>query len=278
MGASLLAISDLHTSHPANRRFAESIEPGSDEDWLIVAGDVADTFADIEWTLQLLRGRFRRVVWTPGNHELWTLKSDPVQLRGDHRYQALVEMCRGLGVHTPEDEYLRWEEPGDPVLVVPVFVLYDYSFRALGTRTQAESLAAAYDSGVVCTDEFLLHPDPYPDRAAWCRARVAHTERRLAEVDPTTPTVLVSHWPLDRRPTEILRHPEFAQWCGTELTQGWHTRFRAKVVVYGHLHLSRTTVYDGVRFEEVSLGYPHERAHRAVRPAVRSVLPGVGPC
>lgn len=278
MAGSLLAISDLHVSHPDNRRFTEAIEPHDDDDWLIVAGDVADTFADVGWALRLLRSRFRRVVWAPGNHELWTLRSDPVQLRGEHRYQALVELCRDLGVDTPEDPYPHWDGPHGPVQVAPVFVLYDYTFRAPGTTTQAESLAAAYESGVVCTDEFLLHPDPHPDRAAWCRARVAHTERRLADLDPALPTVLVSHWPLDRRPTEILRHPEFAQWCGTELTHGWHMRYHAEVAVYGHLHVPRTTVHDGVRFEEVSLGYPEEWSTRSVRPTLRTVLPGAPAC
>jgi hypothetical protein len=33
--------------------------------------------------------------------------------------------------------------------------------------------------------------------------------------------------------------------------------------VYGHLHIPRTTWYDGVRFEEVSLGYPAEWAKRS---------------
>ena len=44
----------------------------------------------------------------------------------------------------------------------------------------------------------------------------------------------------------------------TTRTADWHTRFRAEVAVYGHLHIPRTTHYDGVRFEEVSLGYPRE--------------------
>ena len=35
-------------------------------------------------------------------------------------------------------------------------------------------------------------------------------------------------------------------------------RFRAVAAVYEHLYIPRTTHYDGVRFEEVSLGYPRE--------------------
>ena len=53
-------------------------------------------------------------------------------------------------------------------------------------------------------------------------------------------------------------YPEFALWCGTTATADWHTRYNAVCSVYGHLHIPRTTYYDGVRFEEVSLGYPRE--------------------
>jgi hypothetical protein len=45
-------------------------------------------------------------------------------------------------------------------------------------------------------------------------------------------------------------------------------------VVYGHLHIPRVTWYDGVRFEEVSLGYPREWGRRGTRPAgPRQILP-----
>jgi hypothetical protein len=53
-----------------------------------------------------------------------------------------------------------------------------------GARTKQEALALAYESGVVCTDEVLLHPDPHASRDAWCEARVTATERRLAELGP----------------------------------------------------------------------------------------------
>jgi hypothetical protein len=126
---------------------------------------------------------------------------------------------------------------------------------------------------VVCTDEFLLHPDPYPGREDWCWARIEETERRLAACDPALPTVLVNHYPLVREPTNVLRYPEFAQWCGTDRTADWHLRFRAAVVIYGHLHIPRTTFHDGVRFEEVSLGYPREWRRFGVQPnPVRAVL------
>ncbi|MGW4235995.1 metallophosphoesterase family protein [Streptomyces sp. NPDC004749] len=269
----LLAVSDLHIAYDENRALVEGLRPHSDQDWLIVAGDVAEKYAGIEWALRLLAGRFSRVLWTPGNHELWTHPKDPCALRGEERYLRLVELCRELGIVTPEDPYPVWEGAGGPAVVAPLFLLYDYTFRAPGTTTTADSLRVATEAGVVCTDEYFLHPDPHPGRDAWCRSRVAATERRLQALDPSLPTVLFNHYPLVREPTRILRHPEFAQWCGTELTADWHVRFRAVSVVYGHLHIPRVTRYDGVRFEEVSIGYPREWRPRPPREPLRQILP-----
>lgn len=255
----LLATSDLHVTYQQNRDFVAEIRPHSPDDWLIVAGDVGERFDDIEWTLATLRKRFHTVVWSPGNHELWTTKDDPVQSRGEVRYKQLVELCRSLDVLTPEDEFAVFESgPDGPVAVAPLFTLYDYTFRPPGTTDKESALAVAQEAGIVCTDEYFLHPDPHPSREAWCAARVAETERRLAAVDPALKTVLINHWPLVRDPTFILRYPEFALWCGTERTADWHVRFRAAVAVYGHLHIPRTIRKDGIRFDEVSLGYPRE--------------------
>jgi 3',5'-cyclic AMP phosphodiesterase CpdA len=270
----LFATSDLHVAYPDNRRLVERLGGGHAEDWLLVAGDVAERVEDVEWALGELRSRFGTVVWAPGNHELWTTpRGDPHGLRGEARYQRLVEVCRRLGVFTPEDPYPTWDGPGGPLVVVPLFLLYDYSFRPAGS-TAEQALARAWNAGVVCTDEFVLHPDPYPSRDAWCRARVAATLPRLAEIPAGQRTVLVSHWPLHPGPTAVLRLPEFSIWCGTMLTADWHVRFRAALAVYGHLHIPRTTRYDGVRFEEVSLGYPREWQRRpAPPPVLRRVLP-----
>lgn len=271
----LLAISDLHITYPENRRVLEGLRASSPEDWLIVCGDVSELSGDVEWALGLLRERFATVLWVPGNHDLWTTPEDPVQLRGEARYRHLVAVCRRLGVLTPEDPFPVWDGPGGPATIAPLFVLYDYSFGANIAPTKEQALARAYAAGVVCSDELVLHPDPYTSREAWCEARVRESERRLAARDPELPTVLVNHFPLIRDPTRVLYHPEFAQWCGTVRTADWHVRFGAKAVVYGHLHIPRVTWHDGARFTEVSLGYPREWHRRGLaRGVLRPVLPG----
>ena len=272
----LLALSDLHVAHPQNREVVTGMTPGNDDDWLLLAGDVGESYPDIEWALRTLADKYATVVWTPGNHELWTRRQDPVDLRGEQRYLALVELCRKIGIRTPEDPYPVWHGPGGPVTVAPVFLLYDYTFRPDGALTKEQGLKLAYEKGIVCSDEALLHPDPYHAIEEWCSARIQATQKKLADRDPALPVVFVTHYPLVREPTRVLRYPVFAQWCGTTRTEDWHLRYNAAAVVYGHLHIPRVTWYDGVRFEEVSLGYPREWGRRPTPPSLpRQILPAV---
>lgn len=211
----------------------------------------------------------------PGNHELWTTGKDPVQVFGRARYDYLVTMCDEMGIVTPEHPFPVWTEQGGPATIVPMFLLYDYTFLPPpGATTKAEGLAIARERNVVATDEFLLSSEPYATRDAWCRDRLRHTKARLDELDWMTPTVLVNHFPLRREPCDVLFFPEFSLWCGTTETADWHTRYNAVCSVYGHLHIPRTTWYDDVRFEEVSVGYP-PREWRRRKPYrwLRQILP-----
>lgn len=162
--------------------------------------------------------------------------------------ETAADVERALGV--PADRFARvvrapgnhelWTHPQDPV-------------RLRGEERYRYLVGLCRDRGV------LTPEDPYPARDDWCRARVELTERRLAALDPALPTVLVDHFPLVREPALVLRRPESAQWCGTGLTADRRLRHRPAAVVHGHPRIPRTTLYDGVRFEEVSPGHPRER-------------------
>lgn len=268
----LLAISDLHLGSPTNRDALEELGNYPD-DWLIVAGDVAESFGRIGEGLAALRRRFAKVVWVPGNHELWSLPGQDGGLRGQERYLALVELARAHDVLTPEDPWPVWTGEGGPVRIVPVFLLYDYSFAPPGL-SPPEVIAWAAEADIHPVDEALLHPDPYPSRAAWCHARLDATVRRLEELEPGIPSVLVSHWPLREDLVRIPRVPRFAPWCGTVATRSWPARFGAVACVYGHLHVRGRRWLDGIRFEEVSLGYPRQwQPARGMAAYVRQILP-----
>lgn len=255
----LFAISDLHLDRPANRGVLNKIEPHHD-DWLLIAGDVGHSVDHLRLCFDTLVPRFARVVWTPGNHDLWSA-GRPGETQGVARYDELVGLASSYGVCTPEDPFPIFEGTCGPLVIAPVFVLYDYSFRPQWVSLE-DVLEWAAGADCVCADEYFLKPDPYPTRGTWCRARCIETERKLAARPDNLPTVLISHFALEEALAVLPRAPRFTPWCGTRRTKDWHKRFDARAVVYGHLHIPRTRMLDGVPFQEVSLGYPEQWARR----------------
>ncbi len=271
----LWAISDLHVGFEANRLAVEAL-PAYPGDWLILGGDTGDTAAQLQLVLDVVTARFAKVIWVPGNHDLWTPRQWPDAKRGVAHYERLVDQCRNAGVLTPEDPFVEW--PGEPrAVIAPCFTLYDYSFAPAG-MTPADAVAWAAAERVRCADELLLHPAPFASREAWCEARVAYTEARLEAIPTGRPIVFVGHFPLRADLAVLPRIPRFTIWCGTTRTTAWHTRFPFEVVVSGHLHMRSTRWRDGVRFEEVSLGYPAQwQQAKGAAAYLRQILPPPAP-
>lgn len=271
----LWAISDLHVGFEVNRQAVEAL-PAYPDDWLILGGDTGDTPAQLQRVLDVVTTRFAKVIWVPGNHDLWTPRQWPDAERGVAHYERLVDQCRRAGVLTPEDPFVEW--PGEPrAVVAPCFTLYDYSFAPAGL-SPAEAVAWAATERVRCADEILLDPSPYASREAWCEARVAYTEDRLGAIPAGRPIVFVGHFPLRADLAILPRIPRFTIWCGTTRTADWHTRFPFEVVVSGHLHMRSTRWRDGVRFEEVSLGYPAQwQQEKGAAAYLRPILPAPAP-
>jgi 3',5'-cyclic AMP phosphodiesterase CpdA len=252
----LWATSDLHVGYEENRRAVEAL-PAHPDDWLIIAGDTGETPAHLDFVLRTLEPRFKQLIWTPGNHDLWTPRSLPPEQRGVAHYERLVSLCRTYGVLTPEDPFAKWPGDGPTRAIVPAFTLFDYSFRPASVRRE-NAIEWAGNTGVRSVDEDFLAPDPYPTRDEWCAARVEATEARLAALPTDVKLIVVNHFPLRQDLAVLPRVPRFSIWCGTTKTNDWHRRFNIEAVVYGHLHLRSSKTIDGVRFEEVSLGYPKQ--------------------
>lgn len=252
----LWATSDLHVGYEENRRVVDAL-PAFPDDWLILAGDTGETPAHLDFVLRSLEPKFAQVIWTPGNHDLWTPKTLPPDQRGAAHYERLVALCRRYGVFTPEDPYPRWPGDGPLRAIVPTFTLFDYSFRP-DHIAREDALTWAAETGIRSADEDLLAPNPYPNCDEWCAARVAATEARLDAIPRDAKLIVANHFPLRRDLAVLPRIPRFSIWCGTMRTNDWHRRYHFETVVSGHLHLRSSREIDGVKFEEVSLGYPKQ--------------------
>ena len=276
----LYAIADLHLGHKFNAQAWESLQPHLD-DSLIICGDIGENMDHLNHAFMKARANFAKVYWVPGNHELYTMpNSGHKALRGEAKYNGCVAIAQAHGILTPEDEWEKWEGDGGPAIIALCFTLYDYSFRPKDVSREGALAWAREDRGTQATDETLLHSDPYETRDEWCHARIAATEKKLAEAKATgLPLVIVNHWPLREDLITIPLAPRFTLWCGTTLTKDWHNEYNAKVVVTGHLHVRRTDWIDKTRFEEVSLGYPKQwegarQEGKDVNDLLREILPG----
>jgi 3',5'-cyclic AMP phosphodiesterase CpdA len=252
----LYAISDLHLANKPNRDALLNLHYYKN-DWLILAGDIGETPELLKFALSFLTTRFKQIIWVPGNHDLWTFPLNENGKKGIDKYFQQVDICRGYHVLTPEDEYPLAVFDGKQYIIAPTFTLYDYSFRP-GEIPFEQALDWAEESGVICTDEDLLFPHPYRSIVDWCHQRCEYTEKRLSELPGEVPIVLVNHYPVIEEHAKLWRFPRFTLWCGTKQTEAWMTRYNIKIVVYGHIHIRGTKYKDGVKFEEVSFGYPRD--------------------
>src|SRR5215813_1861480 len=94
----VFATSDLHTDYKENFLWlTELSDTAYRDDTLIVAGDISDRMEVIRETLLLLRSKFRRVLFTPGNHELWVRKVEHDSIEKLHQ---VLKLCETLDVVT----------------------------------------------------------------------------------------------------------------------------------------------------------------------------------
>jgi hypothetical protein len=256
----------------------------------LLTAAVGESLKTLNEAFEIAKQHFKYVFWVPGNHELYTSSTAPDEekhLRGEAKYMACVMAAKKHSVLTPEDKYMTWiykNEDGmqSGAVICPVFTLYDYSFRP-DNVTREGCLDWAMEEGIKATDETLLYPTPYDTRDEWCHRLVSESETKLERAASSgLPLVIINHWPLREDTIFIPKVPRFTLWCGTKKTANWHTKYHAKVVVTGHLHVRRTDWIDGVRFEEVSLGYPRQWKEAKdvgndVNTMMREILPGPHP-
>src|SRR5215212_6201683 len=94
----VFATSDLHTDYKENFLWLTQLsDTAYRDDTLIVAGDISDRLEIIRETLLLLRSKFRHVLFTPGNHELWVRNSEYDSIE---KLQQILQLCDSLAVAT----------------------------------------------------------------------------------------------------------------------------------------------------------------------------------
>ena len=241
----LFATSDVHADYKENFNWLKQLSNTAyRDDALIVAGDVSDRLEIIRETLKLLRAKFRHVLFTPGNHELWARNEgfDSIE-----KLRRVLSLCEEIDVTTRP---LRLED----VWVVPLFSWYDGVFHS------EEEERAARKSWVdfhVC--KWPEDAVPLPDY--FLRMNEPHLKIYDA------PVVTFSHF----NPRSDLFPPKqylrFSWLESISLCAALDSQIRmlkSRTHVCGHTHTTIDRVIDGVRYIQNAVRYPRERTAASI--------------
>jgi calcineurin-like phosphoesterase family protein len=178
--------SDLHMDHHPEVIDLIAARVAGAVDVLIVAGDVTPTIERLRAALTHLREFVPRVVYVPGNHDLWCRQGTP---DSRERYlEALPDACAGAGA-----DYL----PAGPIVLDGVTLVgqtgwYDYSLR----DPTLDVPLAAYERGVLgplawSDKQYVVWPGV--DDGALTELMSTRLRENLAEAPRDRPVWVVTH-------------------------------------------------------------------------------------
>jgi hypothetical protein len=273
-GPLVFALSDVHADHGENLAWLRALPaPAGAGAALILAGDVADDLGLLGEVLRCLRDKFSALFFVPGNHDLWVRRGEcPDSAR---KFDRVMSLAEALGVHTRPARV--GGAPGGSVWIVPLLSWY------VGPDEDEESLFVVKpgeDASLeMWSDRYFVRWPPLP--ASTPARYFLDMNAPYLGRSWDAPVISFSHF-LPRRdlifstPAEraalpsvpVDEHPEFnfSRVAGCAGLDGQIRRLGAAVHVYGHQHRDRDRRVDGVRYVSCCLGYPRERARRALGP------------
>ena len=267
----LVLTSDLHVDHHPEvvTLVAERVR-ALGPDVLVVAGDVSSQLETLEAALAALRATAPRLLFVPGNHDLWTLPGAP---SSRERYERdIPAACARAGADAIG---MAPVEIGG-VVFCGVTGWYDFSLRnrALDATFTPEDYRRGAWGRLRWNDTArIVWPDGEGrplDPPAICDAQVASLERQLADAGARPTVVVTHHLPFAGLVTSKGEPPwDFINgFMGSDrLGEAMCRAANVRAGVCGHTHFRKRVDVDGAggRFavETSPVGYPREYARMA---------------
>lgn len=237
----VLAISDVHIDYDANARWIAGLSVADyQDDVLILAGDVTDRRRRLDWCLRTLARRFKRMLFVPGNHDLWVIREE----RSRHSLQKFDDVRAVVEASGASMEPFRKRG----VAIVPLLSWYDYSFGEPSEELRSmwmDYRACRWPGG--CSDTDVA-------------AHFAACNRTPARLEGDT-VITFSHFlpRIDVMPDDV---PHTQRWLypilGSARLERQLRRINPHMHVYGHSHINRHVRLDGVSYVNNAFGYPSE--------------------
>ncbi len=237
----VFALSDIHIDYDVNAKWIANLSIAEyQEDVLILAGDVTDTLRLLEWCLSTLVKRFNKVLFVPGNHELWVLRDD----REKNSLQKFDDVC--AVVESSGASMQPFRRRG--VSIIPLLAWYDYSFGEPSEElrsTWMDYRACRWPSGFTEKDvaaHFAAFNDKHVSQVGDKVITYSHFLPRIDLMPRFIPSAGRVLYPV----------------LGSTQLERQLRRLNSDTHVYGHSHVNRHVTIDGVTYINNAFGYPSE--------------------
>jgi predicted phosphodiesterase len=244
----VFALSDIHVDYAVNARWISDLSTADyTEDLLILAGDVTDVLASLEWCLGLLAARFHKVLFVPGNHDLWVSR-DNVPGTSLEKFDKVAAAAAAAGVSMAPLH-------GRGVSIYPLLGWYDHSFGEPSSR-----LRALWMDYRTCR-----WPEGFDDRRVASHLASLNEAHIPVSTEPDGRKVITFSHFVPRRDLVPpgYRLGDFLQpVLGSEQLEHQLRRCRSSLHIFGHHHINRNVQIDGVTYINNAYGYPHERTSK----------------
>ncbi|MBD3305675.1 metallophosphoesterase [candidate division KSB3 bacterium] len=238
----IFAVSDLHTDFHENWGVIQRLpDDAYQEDTLIVAGDIASQLEIIGATLAALRSKFRHVFYVPGNHELWVGDGPGDSIE---KFFQILALCERLGVQTSPAQI-------GTVWIVALFSWYAADFDDDGHRYARQLRGWA---------DFYSCRWPHDIRRNIARY---FSELNIPQIQAyPAPVISFSHFvprPELLPPRQFLFFKALPRVAGSRLIEAQIRQLRSQIHIFGHSHIRRDLVLEGIRYVQNPLSYPREK-------------------
>ncbi len=234
----IFTISDIHGDYDVNLKKVEAISAVEyKNDVLLVPGDLSHKLSLSIAILKLLKARFSRVFFVPGNHDVWLDRGDfEDSLK---KFEHLLNVVHDHGIETGPCRL-------GTVVLLPIFSWYDYSFampEASHKMVWSDLVRCKWPLELESlTTHFLGMNRSLPVHEGDTVITYSHFVPRIDILSPR----LVNHI------------PHIIPFLGSESIDRQIREFQSQIHIFGHLHYNLNVKKDGVLYINNALGYPHE--------------------
>jgi len=234
-------VSDIHVDYEENFNWLNSISDYDyQDDILILAGDISDNLLLIGKTFNILKKKFKKVIFVPGNHDLWVKRNKIKDSLTS--FNIILGIAEKSGIETGPVTI-------GSLSVVPLFGWYDFSFGV-----PSKELISMWLDFQAC-----IWPENYDEKKI-TKFFLSLNEKNLGIKNEYI--ISFSHFlPLIDIMPDFIPLPMRVIYpaLGSKMLDEQIRTLKSDIHIYGHSHVNVRTQMNGVLYINNAFGYPAEK-------------------